>query len=181
MIVSLPEFDSDTWNRLMDILWIGRIVYAKGTDEIAVDEMKKKVVKLAESLGIKLGLEKNCLGGSSVSTMSGRGFIRVRNLKDMMSTSTSAENNQGTDLTCIQPTGSQDTATNYGEDVIVEKEIVQKLRRKKLKISDRGVSVRNLFEECFGEIEEEDSSNDDHNYIRPGIGPVKPIRIQSVN
>lgn len=180
LIVSLPDFDSDTWDRLMNILKLGQIVDTKGTGDIAIDEMKKTVIKLAEAIGIKLELEKNEQRSFSVSSTSCTGLIRVRKLKDMMSTPTSAENQRidQDDLTCIQLTRSQ--VTDNEEEVIVEEEKVPKLHKKKLKLLDREVSVRNLFEECLGEIEEEVLRNDDHNYIYPGSLPMKPIRIQSV-
>ena len=171
----LPDYDSDTWNRLMEVLKTGKIVDKKGTFDI--EKMKEQVVMLAMSLGINLKLEKN----APVSATSSRpctGLIKVRNLEDMMSTSTSAEIDQRADQDGfgirIQSIRSLNTveAIKDREGNINEKKVLALARKrvkyeykKRMKLQGMEVSSRNLYEDCFGQ--EEVSKKEDHNY-EPG-------------
>ena len=47
LIVILPDYDSDTWNRLMKVLKTGQIVDTEGTCD--VEEMKEQIVLLVQS------------------------------------------------------------------------------------------------------------------------------------
>ena len=117
VFVSLPESKSATVNQLMDLLLRGQVMEV-GAENI--EEVKRNVITLAESLGLKVKLDKTRLDDSrdqGMNDISCRGRLRVRNLEELVIPSRANQRPNGED--CSHG-GPMDNVTNSGRDLPIE-------------------------------------------------------------
>ena len=83
VFVSLPESKSATVNQLMDLLLRGQVMEVGAEN---VEEVKRNVITLAESLGLKVKIDQTRLNDSrdnGMNDISCHGSLRVRNLEEL--------------------------------------------------------------------------------------------------
>ena len=84
LFVSLPESKSATVHQLMELLLKGQVMEVRAEN---VEEVKRSLITLAESLGLKVKLDKTRLDDSrdqEMNDISCHGSIRVRNLEELV-------------------------------------------------------------------------------------------------